>query len=159
MRHVSHNCKTLFSFNGSLLLMAVTCHVMPERKGHAIDCEESLFFFRFSEVSTRARASGERRSRETWGTRLYLWRIQSRAWSCSCLAPYVWWTKKKKETVRSLDRWGHARISLFNIMQVLWLAQKYSYFAVYRHTVQFSSVHGNYNDLELPVLLLFPWLF
>ena len=29
---------------------------MPERKGHAIDCEESLFFLRFSEVSTRARA-------------------------------------------------------------------------------------------------------
>ena len=30
--------------------MAVTCHVMPERKGHAIDCEESLFFLRFPQV-------------------------------------------------------------------------------------------------------------
>ena len=42
-----------------------------------IDCEQSLFFFRFSESNGRAR---ERRSRETRETRA------ARAWPFACLA-------------------------------------------------------------------------
>ena len=59
-----------------------------------LDCEQSLFFFRFSESNARAR---ERRSRETCETRAAareedffhaspVSRHQSRAWPFACLA-------------------------------------------------------------------------
>ena len=60
------------------------------QNGHAtplaLDCEQSLFFFRFSESNARAR---ERRSRETRETRAAaspVSRHQSRAWPFACLA-------------------------------------------------------------------------
>ena len=73
-----------------------------------INCEQSHFFFRLSEGSARAR---ERRSRETRETRAAarkekrvtlffraspVSRLQSRAWSFTCLARFARWTKKKE---------------------------------------------------------------
>ena len=135
--------------------MAVTCHVMPEKEGACDRLRRVSFSSDLVKlVHARAQAvNGE-------ATRLEVLGASSHAPGNFGVSGVTFdELTKKKETVRSLDRRGRARISLFNIMQVLWLAQKYSYFAVYRHTVQFSSVHGNYNDLELPVQLFFPWLF
>ena len=53
---------------------------------YVVDCEQSLFFFRFSESNARAR---ERRSRETRETRAAA-REEKRVFSClSRLAPSV----------------------------------------------------------------------
>ena len=66
-----------------------------------IDCEQSLFFFRFSESNARAR---ERRSRETRETRAAaspVSRHQSRAWPLR-VSRFARRTTEKKETARSL---------------------------------------------------------
>ena len=72
-----------------------------------LDCERSLFFFRFSESSARARERRSRETRETRGTdreekkRVSLFRaspvsrLQSRAWPCACLA--FWSTDYRKK--------------------------------------------------------------
>ena len=56
-----------------------------------IDCEKSLFFFRFSEGSACAVSvewrGGETRERGP---------LPSRAWSFACLALFSRWTKKKE---------------------------------------------------------------
>ena len=67
-----------------------------------LDCEQSLFSFRFSESNARAR---ERRSRETRETRAAaspVSRHQSRAWPFACLA-FARRTTEKRETARSLS--------------------------------------------------------
>ena len=69
-----------------------------------LDCEQSLFFFRFSKSNARAR---ERRSRETRETRAAareaspVSRHQSRAWPFACLAVSST-DYRKRETTRSL---------------------------------------------------------
>ena len=60
--------------------------------GRTVDCEQSLFFFRFSDGIVRAR---ERRSRETRETRAAARERVSRVFNAR-------WTKKK-HTARSLD--------------------------------------------------------
>ena len=64
----------------------------PYKRSHSkIDCEQSLFLFRFSEGSARAHASGEAARRETRETRAaalgdklffraYVSLLQSRSW-------------------------------------------------------------------------------
>ena len=75
-----------------------------------LDCEQSLFFFRFSK-GVHVRASVERRRRETRETRAAaqeekketiffraspVSRLQSRAWSFACLGRFARRTKKKE---------------------------------------------------------------
>ena len=82
-----------------------------------VDCEQSLFFFRFSESSARAR---ERRSRETCETRRADREEKKKSLSFSCLsrlAPSVTRVaicvsrvlvdglQKKRDTARSLSMW------------------------------------------------------
>ena len=62
--------------------------------GHVLDCEQSLFFFSFSESNARAR---ERRSRET--------RHQSRAWPFACLAFCSTDHRKKRDCSWSRHVW------------------------------------------------------
>ena len=66
-----------------------------------LDCEQSLFFFRFNKSNARAR---ERRSGETRETRAAspVSRHQSRAWPFACLA-FARRTTEKRETARSLS--------------------------------------------------------
>ena len=62
-----------------------------------IDCEQSLFFFRFGESNARAR---ERRSRETRETRAAaspVSRHHSRAWPFACLASCTTDYRKKRD--------------------------------------------------------------
>ena len=54
-----------------------------------LDCEQSLFFFRFSEGSARVRERGWRKPRDGL-------RLQSRAWSFACLAHFARQTKIKE---------------------------------------------------------------
>ena len=70
-----------------------------------LDCEQSLFFFRFSESSARA---WERRSRETRETRAAaraspFSRHQSRAWPFACLAFCSTDYRKKRDLKQSID--------------------------------------------------------
>ena len=71
-----------------------------------LDCEQSLFSFRFSTRSARANEV-ERRSRETRETRAAareekscraspVSRLQSRAWSFACLGRFARRTKEKE---------------------------------------------------------------
>ena len=79
-----------------------------------IDCEQSLFFFRFSDGSARARESsreqrdernegGIPRKKENHSVFLPLpsSAFISRAWSFACLARFARWTKKR-EAARNL---------------------------------------------------------
>ena len=56
-----------------------------------VDCEQSLFFFRFSEGSACAVRRWDARTRASPVSRR-----QSRAWSFACLALFARWTKKKE---------------------------------------------------------------
>ena len=68
-----------------------------------IDCEQSLFFFRFSMGSVRAR---ERRAAKPRDASPIL-RLQSRAWSFACLGRFARRTKKKERllVVYILQHW------------------------------------------------------
>lgn len=128
MRHLSHNCKTLFSFNGSHF--ADGCHLSRDAwKGKAYDRLRRVSFSSdlVRLVHARAQAvNGEAARLEVPG---YTSGAYSHARGHFRVSSVTFdELRKKKETVRKLDRWGRARISLFNIMQVLWLTQKYSYF-------------------------------
>ena len=60
-----------------------------------LDCEQSLFYFRFGESSARAR---ERHVRNEGGTSPVS-RLQSRAWSFACLARFARRTKNKERVL------------------------------------------------------------
>ena len=72
-----------------------TLDLKCEAKARVIDCEQSLFFFRFSKGSARARASVKRRRRENEGGSPSS-RLRSRAWSFACLGRFARRTKKKE---------------------------------------------------------------
>ena len=61
-----------------------------------LDCEQSLFFFRFSESSARAREGQSRETRETRAAASAFLRLQSRAWSFAYLARFARQTKEKE---------------------------------------------------------------
>ena len=52
----------------------------------SLDCEQSLFFFRFSKSNARARERRNRETRETRAAAFSVSRHQSRAWPFACLA-------------------------------------------------------------------------
>ena len=95
--------------------MAVTCHVMPEKEGACDRLRRVSFSSDLVKlVHARAQAvNGE-------ATRLEVLVASSHAPGNFGVSGVTFdELTKKKETVRSLDRRGRARISLFNIMQVL----------------------------------------
>ena len=63
--------------------------------GKSIDCEQSVFFFRFSKGSARAREL-RRETRETMARASPISSLQSRAWSFACLGRFARRTKKKE---------------------------------------------------------------
>ena len=86
-------CVPSVSFSSQIqLVIILNCRV------HLLDCEQSLFFFRFTEECTRARALSDKTARRVEKRRR---RLQSRAWSFSCHVRFARRTKKK-ETARSL---------------------------------------------------------
>ena len=77
-----------------------------------LDCKQSLFFFRFSKGSARAR---ERRSRETRETRAAIWvPLPSRAISLARghlrVSRFARRTTEKRETARSLYFYHRRRL-------------------------------------------------
>ena len=58
----------------------------------AMDCEQSLFFFRFSQGSARARKLRDERSEGAYPVS----RLQSRAWLLACLARFARRNKEKE---------------------------------------------------------------
>ena len=68
-------------------------------KTQDIYCEQSLFFFRFSESNARAGSGvAARRAKRPVS------RHQSRAWPFACLAGFARRTREKRETARSLHK-------------------------------------------------------
>jgi len=64
-----------------------------------VDCEQSLFFFRFSKGSARERerwAAKPRDARDESGSASPVSRLQSRAWSFAGLRRFARMTKKKE---------------------------------------------------------------
>ena len=62
----------------------------------SVNCEQSLFFFRFSKGSARARAAKPRDARNA---------LKSRAWSFACLARFARRTKKKERLLLVKALW------------------------------------------------------
>ena len=61
-----------------------------------LDCQQSLFFFRFSKGSARARERWAAKPRDARNKSSPVSRSQSRAWSFACLGRFARRTKKKE---------------------------------------------------------------